>query len=185
LALDFENVYLLTSALKLERHARQQRSIVQLIGALLIPSLVAIYGLLHLQEVLLKERKTFLSYEYATMKKKATEFFNLVEERNRLLNRKAHLPQVVQTSLLIDILKELSALTPRNIQLNKVDLNKNEILISGVVFGDEAELELHLSEFLFRLNHSPHIGNLEVLNKSKVMLSNNAGLRFEIKGTVR
>ncbi len=185
LALDFENVNLLPSALKLEWHARQQRSIVQLIGALLIPSLVAIYGLLHLQEVLLKERKTFLSYEYATMKKKATEFFNLVEERNRLLNRKAHLPQVVQTSLLIDILKELSALTPRNIQLNKVDLNKNEILISGVVFGDEAELELHLSEFLFKLNYSPHIGNLEVLNKSKVMLSNNAGLRFEIKGTVR
>ena len=185
LALDFENANLLPSALKLEWHARQQRSIVQLIGALLIPSLIAVYGLLHLQETLLKERKTFLSYKYATMKKKATEFFDLVEERNRLLNRKAHLPQVVQTSLLIDILKELSTLTPGNIQLNKVDLDKNEILISGVVFGNEAELELHLSEFLFRLNHSPHIGNLEVLNKSKVMLSNNAGLRFEIKGTVR
>ena len=185
LAIDVNNVNLLPRALEYEWHAILYRRYIKLLAVLSIPVLISIYGLLHLQETILKERMTSLSIQYNNAKITANEFISLVEKRDNLRKRLQSLPNVPRTPPYVGILKLLSNITPPNLQLTKLELSDHHALISGMVAGTDVGLELQLSQFLLNLNQSPYFSAITLLNKSHTTIDGIPCLTFDIECKIK
>lgn len=180
---DPEAIDLLPSELKAKRYVAKDLQIVGAIAIVLIPLLILINIGLEVQRALeqnqirklqkeLKETE-IISQQYTSLKNKVDE----LEAQQKLLKG-----IVGETEVVTPLLRFFSKEVPDNIQLNSLTFTGlSKINLKGVVTGKPEYLEVDLADFMWKLENSKMVKEVNLINKTKTYLIGEEILNFELE----
>ncbi|MEO0088001.1 MAG: hypothetical protein ABIK50_00215, partial [candidate division WOR-3 bacterium] len=114
-----------------------------------------------------------ISQEYTNLKNKVDE----LEAQQKLLKG-----IVGETEVVTPLLRFFSREVPSNIQLNSLTFTGlSKINIKGVVTGRPEYLEVDLADFMWKLENSKMVKEVNLINKTKTYLIGEEVLNFELE----
>ncbi|MEO0122019.1 MAG: pilus assembly protein PilM, partial [candidate division WOR-3 bacterium] len=180
---DPEAVDLLPSEIKFRRYAARDLQIVGAIAIVLIPLLILINIGLEVQKAIEQGQIKKLQRELKEVEVISQEYTNLKNKVDELEAQQKLLKGIVgETEVVTPLLRFFSREVPSNIQLNSLTFTGlSKINIKGVVTGRPEYLEVDLADFMWKLENSKMVKEVNLINKTKTYLIGEEVLNFELE----
>ncbi len=180
---DPEAVDLLPSELKIKRYTAKDLQIVGAIAVVLIPLLILINIGLEVQRALEQNQIKRLQKELKEVEIISQEYTNFKNKFDELEAQQKLLKSIVgESEVVTPLLRFFSKEVPSNIQLNTLTFTGlSKINLKGIVTGKPEYLEVDLADFMWKLENSKVVKNVNLISKTKTYLIGEEVLNFELE----
>jgi type IV pilus assembly protein PilM len=187
LLFDSAAVNLLPQELKSIRSRRIDSKLVAVLSLLIIPLLIVINVVLSLQTGTKKRDVERYKRRLKSLELINAEYYDLQGDITDLQTKEKSLQGVVGAqSVTVPMLRQLSYVVPSNIQLKTFLISKESgVKITGFVSGQQFLLDLDLTQFMIKLNATPHFQNVKLVNKNRRVYQGETVLDFELSCEVK